>query len=59
QVERKNGSIILLDDTGQEKLRWNFFSAWPSKYDGPDFNAKGNDVAIDALTVTCERCERA
>ncbi|MCI0461091.1 MAG: phage tail protein [Gemmataceae bacterium] len=59
QVQRKNGSIILQDDTGQEKLRWNFFGAWPSKYDGPDFNAKGNDVVIDTLTVSCETVERA
>ncbi|GAB61454.1 MAG: phage tail protein [Candidatus Jettenia sp.] len=59
QIQRKNGSIILQDDNGQEKVRWNFFSAWPSKWDGPDFNAKGNDVAIDSLTVSCERVERA
>jgi phage tail-like protein len=58
-IDRKNGSIIVLDDTGQEKVRWNFFSAWPSKYDGPDFSAKGNDVAIDSLTLSCERLERA
>ena len=58
-VDRKNGSIIVLDDGGQEKIRWNFFSAWPSKYDGPDFTAKGNDVAIDSLTLSCERLERA
>ncbi len=59
QVQRKNGSILLLDDVGQEKLRWNFFAAWPSKYDAPDFSAKGNDVAIDTLTLACERLERA
>jgi phage tail-like protein len=59
QTQRKNGSIILQDDTGQEKVRWNFFNAWPSKWDGPDFNAKGNDVAIDTLTISCERAERA
>ena len=59
KVQRKNGSIILQDDAGGEKIRWNFFSAWPSKYDGPDFTAKGNDVAVDSLTVSCERVERA
>lgn len=58
-AQRRNGSIILLDDMGQEKVRWNFYSAWPSKWDGPDFSAKGNDVAIDTLTVSCERVERA
>jgi len=59
QTQRKNGSIILQDDAGQEKVRWNFFNAWPSKWDGPDFNAKGNDAAIDTLTISCERAERA
>ena len=59
QVDRRNGSIILQDDAGQEKVRWNFFNAWPSKYDAADLSAKGNDVAIDGLTVTCERLERA
>lgn len=58
KIERKNGSIIVLDDTGQKKVRWNFYSAWPSKYDAPDFNAKGNDVAIDTLTISYERLER-
>jgi phage tail-like protein len=59
QVDRRNGSIVLQDDAGNEQVRWNFFAAWPSKYDGPDFNAKGNDVSVDALTVSCERLERA
>lgn len=59
KIDRRNGSIIQLDDTGQKKVRWNFFSAWPSKYDGPDFNGKGNDVSIESLTISCERVERA
>jgi phage tail-like protein len=59
QLERKNGSVVVLDDTGQEQARWNFFSAWPSKYTGPSLNAKGNDIAIDSLTVCCERMQRA
>lgn len=58
-VDRRNGSIILQDDSGNEKVRWNFFNAWPSKYDGPDFNAKGNDLAIDTLTLSCEKLVRA
>ncbi len=59
EIERKNGSIILQDDVGEEKVRWNFFQSWPSKWNGPDFNATGNEVAIDELTVSCERVERA
>jgi phage tail-like protein len=59
ELQRKNGSVVILDDKGQEKLRWNFFGAWPSKYTAPSFNAKGNDIAIDTLTVSCERMQRA
>jgi phage tail-like protein len=59
KVQPRNGSVVLLDDTGVEKVRWNFFTAWPSKYDAPALTAKGNDVAIDTLTLCCERLERS
>lgn len=59
KIERKSGSIILLDLEGNEKVRWNFFEAWPTKWDGPDFTAKGNDVAIETLELVHERIERA
>jgi phage tail-like protein len=59
RIQRRNGSIVLLDVDGQEKLRWNFFDAWPTKWDGPDFSAKGTDVAIETLELAVERLERA
>jgi phage tail-like protein len=59
QVVRKNGSIILQDTEGNEKIRWNFFDAWPSKYTAPELTAKGNDVAIETLELALERLERA
>jgi phage tail-like protein len=59
EMARRNGSVIVLDDVGAEKLRWNFFSAWPSKWDGPEFSAKGNEVAVETLTLACERIEAA
>ncbi len=59
ELERKNGSVILLDDLGEEKVRWNFFNAWASKYEGPSLDGKGSDVAMDTLTLSCERVERA
>jgi len=59
QIERHNGSIILLDDTGAEKARWNFKEAWPTKWTGPSFNATGNDVAIETLELVHEGLERA
>lgn len=59
QVSRRNGSIVLLDDTGTERVRWNFFNAWPSKYTGPSFNATGNAVAVETLELTHEELVKA
>jgi phage tail-like protein len=56
---RKNGAVILLDRAGQEKVRWNFVNAWPSKWTGPSFNAEGNDVSIETLELAHEGVERA
>ena len=58
-LPRKNGSIVLLDRSGQEAVRWNFFAAWPTKWEAPSLSAKGNEMAIATLTVTCERVEQA
>ena len=60
KVERKNGSIVVLDADGlTEVVRWNFVNAWPTKWDGPDFSAKGNDIAIETLELAHEGIERA
>ena len=56
---RKNGSIVLLDRQGQEKARWNFFNAWPSKWTGPSFSAEANDIAIESLELAHEGVVRA
>jgi len=58
RLSRRNGSIVLLDREGNERARWNFFNAWPAKYDGPDLNAEGNDVAIETLELAHEGVER-
>ena len=57
-VQRKNGSVVLLDRGGQEKARWNFFSAWVTKWTGPDFKAESGDVAIETLELAHERVTR-
>lgn len=55
---RKNMSIILIDEAGNEKARWDIFRAWPVKYDPPDFNAKGNEIAIETLEIAHEGFKR-
>jgi phage tail-like protein len=57
-IDRRNGSVVLLDRKGQEKARWNFVQAWPTKYSGPSFNAESADVAIESLELVHEGVER-
>jgi phage tail-like protein len=59
KVERKNGSIVLLDESGAEKIRWNFSNAWPTKWTGPAFNSTGNSIAVESLEITHEEITRA
>ncbi len=57
-VQRRNGSVIVLDRRGDEVARWNFVNAWPTKYDIPDFNAAGKEVAVETLELVHEGVER-
>ncbi len=58
-IVRKNVSIIGVDEGGNDVVRWNIVEAWPSKYDPSDFNAKGNDAAMESLELVNEGIERA
>lgn len=58
QDNRKNVSIQLVDEQGGDKSRWDLQECWPVKYDPPDFNAKGNDVAIETLEIATESYKR-
>jgi phage tail-like protein len=57
-VQRRNGSVILLDDQGNDRVRWNFHDSWPCKYVGPTLNAHSNEVAIETLELAHEGIER-
>jgi phage tail-like protein len=59
RVERKNGSIILLDDDRTDVVRWNFRNGWISKWEGPDLNAASNEVAIETIEIAHEGLELA
>ena len=57
-VERKNGSIFLLDRAKNIKAQWDFVRAWPTKWTGPSLTAEGNDVAIEQLDLAHEGLSR-
>ena len=60
QIEknRKNVAVLILDELGKQKARWNFQYAWPTKYEAPTLSAKGNDIAIETLEIAHEGMER-
>ena len=58
KVERKEGSIVVYDLAGAEIDRWNFESAWPSKWSASDLEAGSDSVMIEEVTIAVERMER-
>jgi phage tail-like protein len=59
RADRRNGAIVLLDDEGNEVVRWNFFQGWICKWEGPALNATGSDVAIETIAIAHEGLDRA
>jgi len=54
KTHRKNGTITLIDEEGTEVMRWSVENAWPNKLEGPSFNAKGNEIAIESMELCHE-----
>ena len=55
---RKNGSVMMYNQAGEEVARWNFESAWPSKVTGPAPKTDSNDLVVEELTVVHEYIKR-
>jgi phage tail-like protein len=55
---RKSVSVILIDETGQEKVRWDVSNAWPTKYSASEFSASGSDVMVETLDLELETVVR-
>ncbi len=58
-TDRKNLSVILLDEGRNPVKRWNFFHAWPVRYHPSALNALGHDVVIETLEIAVEGMELA
>lgn len=57
-IVRKNVTIIVRDETGADKARFEVNDCWVTKYDPMDLNAKGNEVAIETLELANEGVRR-
>ncbi|HEX5734709.1 MAG TPA: phage tail protein [Blastocatellia bacterium] len=50
-VERKNGTIYLLDAMRIPTAWWNFKGAFPTKWTGPELRAASGDVAFETVEL--------
>jgi len=53
-ADRRNGSVILMDEERRDVLRWNFENGWINKIEAPSFKASGNEVAIESVEIVHE-----
>ncbi|HEY0075119.1 MAG TPA: phage tail protein [Abditibacteriaceae bacterium] len=54
KTQRLSGAIVLLNEAREPAVTWNFYNAWPRKWEGPTINAKNNEVAIETLEIVHE-----
>jgi phage tail-like protein len=57
-IDRKNGTIYLLDKMRLPAMWWNFTDAYPIKWSGPDFRAEQNTVAVETVELVHRGIEK-
>jgi len=58
-IVRKNGSVCLYDDNGKQIRRWNFFNAYPTKWEGPSLNASSAAIATETFVIVHDQLKLA
>jgi phage tail-like protein len=53
-IDRREISIILLDEQRNEQVRYNLSNAWPSKWTGPELKAGANEIAVESMELCVE-----
>ncbi|MFC1873688.1 phage tail protein [Chloroflexota bacterium] len=59
EYTRKNMSVVLTDQSGQEIKRWNFFECFPKSWKLSSLDSKGNDVLTEEIVIIVEWFEEA
>jgi phage tail-like protein len=57
QGKRKDGLIVLNNNSGQPAKMWKFKRGIPVKWTGPSLNASQNTVAVESLEIAHEGLE--
>lgn len=55
KITQRSGSIILMDDKGEEVIRFNLEGTWPIRWTGPALHAGGASIhAVETLSLVIE-----
>ncbi len=57
EVERRTGSIVILNESRQPAARYLIKEAWPCRYAGPELSAGSSEVAIESIEICHEGLE--
>lgn len=52
--DRRNVTIVLMNERREPVLRWNAENAWINKIEGPALKASGNEVAMESVELIHE-----
>jgi len=55
---RKNGSIIMFDQSLKPVAQWDFKNAWPSKITGPAPKSDSNELQVEEIVIVHEYITR-
>jgi phage tail-like protein len=54
QNDRRNGTIVLMNEAREDVLRWDVENMWIKKIEAPSFNATSNEVAMEKVEIVHE-----
>lgn len=54
ESDRRDVSVVLLNERREEVMRWHAENAWINKIEGPEFKASANEVAMESVELVHE-----
>jgi phage tail-like protein len=51
---RANGKIVQLSSDLKQVCAWKFYDGWPCKWEGPEYDASKDELAIETLEIAHE-----
>ncbi|MCS5626476.1 MAG: phage tail protein [Planctomycetes bacterium] len=56
-AQPRGGAVVLLDEDGNESMRWNFSGALAVGWEGPPLDARNPEIALEKLEIAYEGLE--